>query len=108
TRTIIVTQKDLDRLKALVEDYRGDAEARPYVQALKRELEQAQVVESKDIPADVVTMNSTVKGRSEGAKRGQNMTIVYPEQADIDDDKISVLAPIGTALLGYRAGDEVE
>lgn len=108
TRTLIVTQKDLDRLKALLENYRGDADTRPYIQALKQELEQAQIVESKDIPPNVVTMNTTVKVRSDGAKRGQTMTIVYPERADIDEDRISVLAPLGTALLGYREGDVVE
>ncbi len=108
TRTLIVTQKDLERLQALMFDNRTDAHARPYFKALKQELEQAQVVESKDIPADVVTMNSTVKVRPEGSKKLQTYTLVYPEHADIDQDKISILAPIGTALLGYREGDEQE
>jgi regulator of nucleoside diphosphate kinase len=108
TRTLIVTQKDKERLQALMFDNRTDIQSRPYFKALKQELEHAQVVDSKDIPADVVTMNSTVKVRPEGSKRTQTFTVVYPEHADIDEDKISILAPIGTALLGYREGDEVE
>jgi len=108
TRTLIVTKKDLEKLQALVFDNRTDTHARPYLRALKQELEHAQVVDSSEIPADVVTMNSTVKVRSEGSKRPQTFTVVYPEHADIDEDKISILAPIGTALLGYREGDEVE
>lgn len=108
TRKIMITQKDLDRLTTLMTDYRGDAASRPYFKLLKNELDNAQVVASEDIPADVITMNSTVKVRSDDAKRAQTFTIVYPEYADIDQDKISILAPIGTALLGYRVGDEVQ
>src|SRR5690606_14284121 len=94
TRPLMITQKDLDKLTTLMEDYRGDAASRPYFKALKKELANALVVTSEEIPADVVTMNSTVKVRSGDAKRAQTFTIVYPEYADIDEDKISILAPI--------------
>ena len=107
-RQLMVTRKDMERLTTLMEDFRGDASSRPYFKALKQELTQAKVMEPADIPADVVTMNSTVQIRNVDAKRSQKVTVVYPQDADIDEDKISVLAPLGTALLGYRAGDEVQ
>lgn len=107
-RQLMVSRKDMERLTTLMEEYRGDASSQPYFKALKRELTQATILEPTDMPADVVTMNSTVQIRNLDAKRSQKVTVVYPQDADIDEDKISILAPIGTALLGYRAGDEVQ
>jgi regulator of nucleoside diphosphate kinase len=76
--------------------------------ALAGELRRARVVPRAEIPPDVVTMNSTVRLRDLETGEDETYTLVYPEQADIEADKLSVLAPVGTALLGYRAGDVVE
>src|SRR5690606_4047446 len=109
TRTIVITSNDLQRLRHLIQESRASgAESREYLDALGRELDQAQVVAPQEVPADVVTMNSTVRVSVDGSKRGMTFTLVFPEDADLDEDRISVLAPIGTALLGYRVGDEVE
>ena len=109
TRTIAVTSKDLERLRELIRHSRKSrTEDREYLLALEQELSHAEVVEPGAIPPDVITMNSTVLVRADGSRRAQTWTIVYPEDADMDEDRISVLAPLGTALLGYRTGDTVE
>lgn len=108
TRTIVLTTSDLDRLRRLIRQSRASGEGHEYLAALNRELDHARVVPPEEVPADVVTMNSTVRVRIDGRKRSTSFTIVYPDRADMDEGRVSVLAPIGTALLGYRVGDEVE
>jgi regulator of nucleoside diphosphate kinase len=71
-------------------------------------LERAQVVPSRDISGDVITMNSTVTLKDLDTNEEETYTLVYPEQADTTQGKVSILAPIGTAMLGYRAGDVFE
>lgn len=109
SRTIVITATDQQRLRDLLREARIDgSEDRAYLDALAKELDQAEVVPPDQIPPDVVTMNSKVRVSVAGSKRGMTFTLVYPQDADFDEDRISVLAPIGTALLGYRVGDEVE
>jgi regulator of nucleoside diphosphate kinase len=79
-----------------------------YLTALAGEVRRARVVPRSQLPPDVVTMNSTVRLRDLETGEDETYTLVYPHEADIGEDKLSVLAPIGTALLGYRAGDVVE
>jgi regulator of nucleoside diphosphate kinase len=76
--------------------------------ALAGELRRARVVPRSQLPPDVVTMNSTVRLRDLETGEEETYTLVYPADADIGQNKLSVLAPVGTALLGYRAGDVVE
>jgi regulator of nucleoside diphosphate kinase len=108
-RTIHITEYDLTRLRELIRaaghtDYRGSE----YLDQLTNELNRAKIVATEEVPPDVVTMNSKV--RLEDVDTGEEMvfTLVFPEEADIPQDKISVLAPIGTAMLGYRVGDTFE
>ena len=109
TRTILITATDRQRLQDLIRKSReARSEGYQYLQALEQELSHAETVEPENIPPDVVTMNSTVQVKVNGGRRSQTWTIVYPEDADVDEDRISVLAPLGTALLGYRVGDTVE
>jgi len=75
---------------------------------LAAELNNAVVVDSCRVPPDVVTMNSRVLFEDESTGERRAVTIVFPQQADASLGSISVLAPIGTALLGYRSGDVVE
>jgi len=69
------------------------------------ELDGAQIVPEDEIPSDVVTINSTVSLRDLGTNKVETYTLVYPGRADIANHKLSVFAPIGTAILGYRVGD---
>ncbi|MDX5422270.1 MAG: nucleoside diphosphate kinase regulator [Hymenobacteraceae bacterium] len=105
--TIYLTEKDHQRLHNLVQAQRlvGGAHV---VGALSKELKRAKVVASEEIPTDVVTMNSMVKLREAKSASEINITVVYPKDADLSKWKISVLAPLGTAVLGCKIGDTVE
>jgi regulator of nucleoside diphosphate kinase len=72
------------------------------------ELNAAQIVEPQDIPADVVTMNSIIKLYFLNTNKTVQFQLVYPDKANIKENKISILSPIATALIGYKAGDEIE
>lgn len=107
---IYITKPDHERLTKLIEIARereGDAN-RKYLDSLEEELERAEVVQQKDIPADVITMRSTV--RLKDLDTGEEMTyqLTFPTEANFDEGKISVLAPIGTAMIGYRHGDVID
>lgn len=75
---------------------------------LEAELARAEVVEPKDIPSTVVTMNSTVKFKIESTSKDFYLTLVYPEDVDAKSGTISILAPVGSALLGLSRGDQIE
>ncbi len=66
------------------------------------------VVQPDQIPSDVITLNSTVRLLDQKTDEEMLYTLVFPEQANISQGKISILAPIGTAMLGYKAGDTFE
>ncbi len=105
-KNIYVTENDVKRLQTLLEvakqsQYYGSDE----LQKLGAELNRALVVASKDVPRDVITMNSKVRLLDLETKEEMTYTLVFPDEADFAEGKISVLAPIGTAMLGYRAGD---
>jgi regulator of nucleoside diphosphate kinase len=74
---------------------------------LEKELKKATLVSREDLPRDVVRLNSTVKIREEKAAREMELTLVSPEKADIKQKKISILSPIGTALIGFCKGQIV-
>jgi regulator of nucleoside diphosphate kinase len=105
-RTIYITEFDMERLRTLIDDAkRLDRHGNEYLESLESELSRAQVVAPTAVPADVVTMNSKVCLRDLDTKEELMMLLVFPRDADITQAKISVLAPIGTAMLGYRVGD---
>jgi regulator of nucleoside diphosphate kinase len=108
-RTIYVTEFDLQRLSNLLNGTRSwNEKDRGYLTRLEEELEWAQVVPPQEIPGDVVTMNSQARVKDLDSNQEMVFTLVFPAEADYERGKLSVLAPIGTALLGYRAGDAVE
>jgi len=108
-REIHVTDFDLERLRSLLDDTRlWSARDRKHVEQLEGELEKAYVVAPAEIPADVVTMNSEVAVRDLGSGQEMAFTLVFPSEADVEQRKISILAPVGTAVLGYRVGDTIE
>lgn len=105
--SIYLTQADLDRLFDLVETYGVGANA-ARVKQLERELVRAVVVPRDEIPSDIVTMNSRVEFEDETTGERREITLVYPKQADIDRNKVSVLVPVGAALLGVRIGQSID
>ena len=108
-KPIRVTEFDLERLKKLLADaqrtkYRGS----DYLTKLQMELDRAKVVKPKKVPSDVITMNSKVTVVDLDTGKEETYTLVFPEDANAAQGKISVLAPIGTAMLGYEVGDTFE
>jgi regulator of nucleoside diphosphate kinase len=108
-RTILITDYDLERLRVLLKITKEfDYHSRDDLKELEAELDRANVVDSRDIPGNVITMNS--KAVLMDLDTGEEMTykLVFPHGADIDQHKISIFAPIGTAMLGYSVGDTIE
>ena len=104
--SITISAIDLQRLEALLESaqYRDQ----PGAAALQKELERAQVLEPKDLPHDVVSMNSIAECVEEGSGRAHELTLVYPRDADAAQGRVSVLAPVGMALLGLKIGQSID
>jgi regulator of nucleoside diphosphate kinase len=108
-REIFVTDFDLERLRKLLDGVkRWNAQDREHFERLEAELDRAQVVPPQDVPADVVTMNSEVAVRDLDSGAEMIVRLVFPSEADVDRQKISILAPVGTAVLGYRVGDTIQ
>jgi regulator of nucleoside diphosphate kinase len=103
---IVISSLDAARLEAMLASLRG--EAFPGKEELEEELARATIVDPKDMPPTVVTMNSTVRFRVESSSAAFNLTLVYPKDIDSSGTKISILAPVGSALLGLSQGDEIE
>ncbi|MBE0457840.1 nucleoside diphosphate kinase regulator [Pseudoalteromonas sp. KG3] len=103
---LIISSLDADRLYDLMESLPAGSFADQ--KELEAELGRATIVEPKDMPSTVVTMNSTVNFIVESTKEEFTKTLVYPKNADASADKISILAPVGSALLGLSQGDEIE
>ena len=102
---IILSSLDLERLESLLEDV-GDKV--PGSSVLLAELARAEVVEPKEVPASTVTMNSTVCFQMLPAGEKFELTLVYPKDMNGDPSRISVLAPVGGALLGLSVGQDIE
>jgi regulator of nucleoside diphosphate kinase len=106
TRTIYITQYDMVRLKSLINEAKHlDRRENEYLESLEAELARSRLVAPTEVPPDVVTMNSKVCLVDLDTQEEMVYTLVFPQDADIAQSKISVLAPIGTAMLGYRVGD---
>lgn len=105
-RKIYITEYDAKRLADLIRDAHELEHREPeYLETLGKELARAEVVAPEDIPADVITMNSTVRLVDIDTSEEEVCTLVFPANADANEGRISVLAPIGTAMLGYKVGD---
>ena len=108
--TLYITKTDRERLGNLIELVRdqNDRQNMAYVNRLEEELEFAETLPSKDIPPDVVTMRSQVRLQDLDTEEDLTYSIVFPMEANFEEGKISILAPLATALLGNRRGDTIE
>jgi len=103
---IIVSSLDLARLDALLESPAHSQN--PAALALSQELDRAQILPPEKIPAGIVTMHSKVECVDELHGSTHTLTLVYPHEADFDQGKVSVLAPVGSALLGLGIGQSID
>ena len=106
-RVIYITSKDRARLEVITGQM-TEAKDRGDLLDLVDELNRAIVVPAEEIPADVITMNSRVRLLDLDKGFAVEYTLVYPAEADATKGKISIVAPIGAAMIGYREGDEIE
>jgi len=110
-RTIHITELDMTRLRKLLSAAsmpKNQNKDKEYLKALDQELQRGVVVPARKTPNDVITMNSTARFTDLNSGEEITYSLVFPADADIAQNKISVLAPIGTAMLGYRVGDIIE
>jgi regulator of nucleoside diphosphate kinase len=106
-RHIIVTETDLERLQRVIEQH-ADGRNAELAEMLEQELARAEVTSSQDVPPDVVTMNSTVVFEDAETGESRRVTLCYPKDARSDEGRISVIAPIGSALLGLSVGQSIK
>lgn len=103
---ITVSTADLDRLEGLLGELRAGAPE--IADGLRSELDRARIVEPDEVPKDVVTMNSTVRFVDEESGKEFERTLCYPGEATGGVDKVSILAPLGSALLGLAVGQRID
>ncbi|MEX2197243.1 MAG: nucleoside diphosphate kinase regulator [Burkholderiales bacterium] len=103
---ITVSTADLDRLEGLLGELRAGAPE--IADGLRSELDRARIVEPDEVPKDVVTMNSTVRFVDEESGKEFERTLCYPGEATGGADKVSILAPLGSALLGLSVGQRID
>ena len=103
---ITVTADDFDYLEQLLDlpKYRNI----PARQELLEELKRASIVDASEIGGDIVTLNSTIRFVDDKSNEQHEITLVPPEEADSDKNRISVLAPVGIALLGLSVGQTIQ
>ncbi len=109
TDSAIVATDDRDRLAQLVRALGHSSSIdRQQLELLDEVLQNADIMAPEHVPVDVIRMNSRFRVLDFNSGRRLRYTLVFPENADISKDQISILAPVGTALLGHRQGDVVE
>ena len=104
---IHISRSDYAKLRLLLPTARH-SKGNTALQKFRRELDRAAVIEPAALPADVVTMESTVQYEDLGSGEIEEYTITFPDRADIANNRVSILAPIGTALIGCHVGDLVD
>lgn len=102
---ITISTLDADRLYTLIESVPTNITG---LQELEAELDRANIVEPTEVPNNIITMNSTVDFIVESTQEEFVLTLVYPKDIDQSGEKISILAPVGSALLGLAQGDVIE
>ena len=106
---LILNKLDYLRIRKAIDSAKAVGSINPAeAQSLLNELENAIVVEPKEVPSDIVTMNSIVKIRFLNTNKHLEFQIVYPKDANLKENKISIFSPVATALIGYKTNDEVE
>ena len=108
-KKVTLTKNDYTRIYKAITDAKNSKTINSNeAEKLLSELSKAEIVPSEKIDKDVVTMNSEVKLFFENTQKEQSFKIVYPQDANLKENKISIFSPSATALIGYKIGDEIE
>ncbi|MGH8110574.1 MAG: nucleoside diphosphate kinase regulator [Rhodanobacteraceae bacterium] len=100
--SIILSRLDVERIERLLET--SALRDSPAAARLRAEFDRGEIVEPAAMPHDVVSMNSSADCADETSGKHYTLTLVYPKDADADAGRVSILAPVGSALLGLRGG----
>jgi regulator of nucleoside diphosphate kinase len=106
--SIHVTREDLQRLRHILSAPGRAQRDEAHLETLRKELDRAAILNGEEAPPDVITMGTRVRVRDLESDLQEDYTVVYPWEVDVGSNRVSVLAPLGTALLGYRTGDRIE
>jgi len=108
-KKLYVTEQDMARLEFILDAaFHKNNHQEENIKKLMDDMDGAVIVNERDVPTDVVIMNSEVSVMDIDSNEKMTFELVFPEDANLDKKKVSVLAPVGSAVLGYRAGDVVE
>ncbi|MCP3176709.1 GreA/GreB family elongation factor [Desulfuromonas sp. KJ2020] len=108
-QTLTFTDYDVERLEIILEGAQRSASLqKSHLEALAEELEKGDIVSSREIGADVVTLNSRVRLRDMASDKEMEVTLVLPMGANFSEGRLSVTSPLGIALLGYTTGSVIE
>jgi regulator of nucleoside diphosphate kinase len=107
-RAIVISRTDAARLRDLLAARTRAELDQDHLEELAAELERARIAEPDELPADVITIYTRVRVLDLVSGERHELTLVLPRESDAGAGRVSVLAPLGTALLGYRVGDEIE
>jgi len=103
----ILSEKDFQIIHDLIKNQSAIQQTKE-IRYLAEELKKAKVVKDNKIGADIVQLNSTVQVEDQSTNKTMDFKIVLPSQADLNEKKISILAPIGIALIGFKKDQLVE
>lgn len=103
SRKLVIKNSDYEKLQQLIEH--SDSPAKKFLEA---EIVDARVVVDSKFPNDAVAMGSTVTFRRKGSDEVTSVVLVYPQQSDVKQNRISILSPVGSALIGLRTGGEID
>ena len=104
---IYISREDYAKLRLLLTTALYSS-ASTALRQLREELDRAAVMDPAEFPFDVVTLDSTVQFEDLATSEIEEYTITFPDRADVERKRISILAPVGTALIGCRVGDIVK
>lgn len=100
--TLIISNDDFQKITSLIRSSNNETAV-----LLEEELGRAAIVADEQLPSDVVAMNSIVKFVDLESKKESTVTLVFPQDANVEEHKVSVLAPIGAALIGLKVGHTI-
>ena len=100
---LTITNDDYEKICAILQYAKAEV-----ADLLEEELDRANVVPRSELSPEIVSMNSRIKFLDVNTGKEFVATLVYPNDADIDENKISILAPIGAALIGLRVGQTID
>lgn len=98
-----ISESDHQRISELLEHFNGGGS-----DLLMEELDRAVLIADESVPPDLVTMNSFISCEDMDSGEQIDVQLVYPERANIDESRVSILAPVGAALIGLKSGQHIE